>query len=814
MAQQGESGIVSPQNPTGQIYAIGNQGTQPTAAQSAANSNPNPTPDQIAQNQKLVEKQNQLNPGSGVSPSTTGGGAAVNESLGANYTPPQTEDQIRQQMLQQSQQQIDAINAQFAATIEQDQYAAKNAQTDVNASASRMGLMGSPTGGAMLSEQAQRSNTVIAKDQAAQQAALSAVYDSVNKNALAQANYEKEQAVSDANTFAKNQQAVAATAQAQVAQLAKLGITTNSIQANDPELWATLQKQTGYSDYQLQVSLDNDPNNPNAKQTTQTYAADPNDPNKTIVRRITIDPSTGKSTENDYSLDLPYNKASPNAFKVVGSNLYYTDPTTGDLKLTNPYKAAAQGATVYNTNTGETQDSDWGLGDEVAAPSGTTDTSNTSGMDAMGSLPTTYATSTGNNPMNVMADSSGSELTKKAEAAGATTASFTDAQGNKRTAFVFPDLATGTQFGKDTFNTTYKNSTVQDALSSWSGGAYSADLAKAAGVDPMAKVSDLPKSQQDSLFAAMIKREGGQTIADSNKKTATQVSTSANVPAWAKDSGLTVSDLKTLKGINGMSPEAALVVGGIMYGSQPPVTTGLFRNSLAVRAGLASLGFPMAKAQEDWQAMNTRLKTMNSTGMVRLQQAVTFAYDSLDVIDKLNKAWSGSDFPALNKTALEAAKAGVTKRDLAQPIDITTAGKDGTMQNLHITNSQELATALDGQISDLVSELGTVYKGGGTNTDSSLFLASKNLSGDWSEDTLNVAVNQARTNLQIRKNSIATSSAIPGNPYSYAASDSTSGSTDLSGTTFNGLTATLPDGSSATFPDQASLDQFMQDNGL
>ena len=40
------------------------------------------------------------------------------------------------------------------------------------------------------------------------------------------------------------------------------------------------------------------------------------------------------------------------------------------------------------------------------------------------------------------------------------------------------------------------------------------------------------------------------------------------------------------------------------------------------------------------------------------------------------------------------------------------------------------------------------------------------------------------------------------------------GSTSYAGTTFNGLTATLPDGSTATFKDQATLDQFKQDNGL
>ena len=290
-----------------------------------------------------------------VNPTAAPGAAgAAAAAAGSNYTPPESEDQIRQEMLTQAQSQIDAINNQFTQTIAQDQQTAQNNQTNVNASASRMGLIGSPVGGSMLATQAQNDNQTIAADRAAQQAALSDVYSKVDSNALAQANLEKQNDVTNSQDYLAQQQNIAKTAQAQIAALANLGVTSSTIQQNDPALWDSLQSQSGYSAYQLQVSLDQDPSNPNAKQTTQTYVPDPSDPNKTVVKRISIDPTTGQSTETDYQINVPYAQANPNAFKVVGTNLYYQDPTTGNLVLQDPYKTLPAGSAVFNTQTGVT----------------------------------------------------------------------------------------------------------------------------------------------------------------------------------------------------------------------------------------------------------------------------------------------------------------------------------------------------------------------------------------------------------------------------------------------------------------------------
>jgi hypothetical protein len=74
-----------------------------------------------------------------------------------------------------------------------------------------------------------------------------------------------------------------------------------------------------------------------------------------------------------------------------------------------------------------------------------------------------------------------------------------------------------------------------------------------------------------------------------------------------------------------------------------------------------------------------------------------------------------------------------------------------------------------------------------------LALAAKNLSADWSQATLQSAIDLAKTNLQIRKNSISTTGPVSTgltNPYTPAPG----GTTDTSG----GAAQTTPSGFSYT----------------
>lgn len=189
--------------------------------------------------------------------------------------------------------------------------------------------------------------------------------------------------------------------------------------------------------------------------------------------------------------------------------------------------------------------------------------------------------------------------------------------------------------------------------------------------------------------------------------------------------------------------DATAIADAIESGIQPPVMTGLYRMTGPVKAELARRGFDLTKATLDFQATTKHLATLNGSQQTRIRQAASTAYDSLDVIDDLSKQWDdarivkGGKIVPLNKAELALAKGGAYGQ-----------------------KAQDIATQLDGQITDVVSELGVVYMGGNSPTDHALGLAEKNLRADWSASTLQAMTKLARTNLRIRNNSIMNTPAI------------------------------------------------------
>lgn len=183
--------------------------------------------------------------------------------------------------------------------------------------------------------------------------------------------------------------------------------------------------------------------------------------------------------------------------------------------------------------------------------------------------------------------------------------------------------------------------------------------------------------------------------------------------------------------------DAKSIADAIVAGDQPPDVKGLYRLAGPVRAELAKQGYDMTKANLDWEATKKHLSTLNGAQQTRLRQAISTASDSLGVIEDLAKQWDGGKFPVLNRAAL-------------------TAAVNGAMG----PKAQQIATNLTAQITDVTSELGNVYMGGNSPTDHALSLAGKNLSADWTRDQLLNAIKLARTNLQIRNNSIVNSGAI------------------------------------------------------
>jgi hypothetical protein len=185
-------------------------------------------------------------------------------------------------------------------------------------------------------------------------------------------------------------------------------------------------------------------------------------------------------------------------------------------------------------------------------------------------------------------------------------------------------------------------------------------------------------------------------------------------------------------------------VKGMIDGTIPPQMPGrASKEYLATLAEAHRQGYDLKAAVLDFGAVQKHLATLNGAQQTRLRQSISTAAQSLDVIDDLADQWNSArvikdgKIVPLNKAELAAAKSGVYGQ-----------------------KAQSIATQLEGQITDVTSELGNVYMGGNSPTDHALQLAGKNLSADWSAQTLKDMTKLARTNLKIRNNSIVNSVAI------------------------------------------------------
>lgn len=194
----------------------------------------------------------------------------------------------------------------------------------------------------------------------------------------------------------------------------------------------------------------------------------------------------------------------------------------------------------------------------------------------------------------------------------------------------------------------------------------------------------------------------------------------------------------------GAPDDAKVVADAIIAGDQPPDLSRLYGKSVPVRAELARQHYNLTKATEDWTSTQKYLSTLNGAQQTRLRQAVEFTRESLPVVKALVQQWDSAGLPVLSKANLDAAASGAY----------------GAQQ-------QSLAVRLKGQIADLTSELGTVYKGGNSSTDESLKLAAQNLQGNWSKQAALDAIDQIERNLTIRQNSIANAGPVAnaGNQY-------------------------------------------------
>lgn len=181
--------------------------------------------------------------------------------------------------------------------------------------------------------------------------------------------------------------------------------------------------------------------------------------------------------------------------------------------------------------------------------------------------------------------------------------------------------------------------------------------------------------------------------------------------------------------------QAEAILAGIKAGNIPPESTGLSRTGIwaEIVEKAATAGLNLAKLETDWKATQRHYATLNGTQQTKLRQSVDVATSSLDKVDTNADAWPGLNVGPLNKGKLAAAKQGLLGQQ-----------------------AQSVAAQLDGQIADVTFELAVVYQGGGVPTDEARRLAAKNISDWWAAGTIHDMTNQARYNLNVRKNAMDT----------------------------------------------------------
>ena len=90
------------------------------------------------------------------------------------------------------------------------------------------------------------------------------------------------------------------------------GISAEKIKEQDPQLYEDLKTQSGMSDYQMDTYLKNKMPTQYQPVTKDIYMAGP-DGKTTILKRITVDPITKKSTEQDFTINAPLAEVNPDS---------------------------------------------------------------------------------------------------------------------------------------------------------------------------------------------------------------------------------------------------------------------------------------------------------------------------------------------------------------------------------------------------------------------------------------------------------------------------------------------------------------------
>src|SRR5581483_7750398 len=161
---------------------------------------------------------------------------------GSTQTGPVDENQIRSQVAQQYQSTIDAIDAQYADLVNQQQQTNENNSGKTRAVVARSGTLGSDFGNAAQSNQETANNQAIKALRDEQATKIAAAQGTINKAAQDEIAAKKAEALGNADAYSKYLSDQQTKAQGQLTSLGQSGTTVGDLQSQSPETLDYLKK--------------------------------------------------------------------------------------------------------------------------------------------------------------------------------------------------------------------------------------------------------------------------------------------------------------------------------------------------------------------------------------------------------------------------------------------------------------------------------------------------------------------------------------------------------------------------------------------
>jgi hypothetical protein len=196
------------------------------------------------------------------------------------------------------------------------------------------------------------------------------------------------------------------------------------------------------------------------------------------------------------------------------------------------------------------------------------------------------------------------------------------------------------------------------------------------------------------------------------------------------------AEMKKISGSAGakqaaIEKSAPEIADAIISGQQPPVLTGLYGASPAVRAALAEKGFDLAKAQLEYKAAEKQIQSLNGPQMTRYSGLANSVVNTIDEVKSLADQMKNSGVPFLNKAKLDAY--------------IQTQGN---------TPNGQLAAKYVGAVNTLKEEFANLANGGYAPTEPAWKLANEQINGNFGVKELHSSLDEVQRLINFRLHAI------------------------------------------------------------